>query len=95
MRDAEAPPHTDTANRNAKPSEKHAERDPAADLRGILPPVKEKHHAALTNPKALGELLRAIDGYRGSFVSGAEPGLLCGLPSVQTPLFRPVACRLD
>ncbi len=46
-----------------------AERDPAADLRGALPPVKEKHHAAITEPKAVGELLRAIDGYRGSFVT--------------------------
>jgi hypothetical protein len=39
---------------------------------------KEKHHAALTNPNAMGELLRAIDGYRGSFVTGAEPGLYVG-----------------
>ena len=35
-----------------------AERDPAADL--ALPPVNEKHHAAITAPKAIGELLRAI-----------------------------------
>ena len=46
-----------------------AERDPAADLRGALPPVKEKHHAAITDPKAIGALLRAIDGYQGSFVT--------------------------
>jgi integrase-like protein/Arm domain-containing DNA-binding protein len=46
-----------------------AERDPAADLRGALTPVKEKHHASLTDPRAIGELLRAIDGYRGSFVT--------------------------
>jgi integrase len=46
-----------------------AERDPAADLRGALPPVKEKHHASLTDPKAIGALLRAIDGYQGSFIS--------------------------
>ncbi len=46
-----------------------AERDPAADLRGALPPVKEKHHAAITDPKAIGVLLRAIDGYQGSFVT--------------------------
>jgi len=46
-----------------------AERDPAADLRGALPPVKEKHHAAITDPKAVGALLRAIDGYRGSFIT--------------------------
>lgn len=43
-----------------------AERDPAADLRGALPPVKETHHASITDPKRIGELLRAIDGYGGS-----------------------------
>jgi len=42
-----------------------AERDPAADLRGALAPVKETHYAAMTDPKAMGALLRAIDGYRG------------------------------
>ncbi|MGH8586821.1 MAG: tyrosine-type recombinase/integrase [Gammaproteobacteria bacterium] len=46
-----------------------AERDPAADLRGALPPAEEKHHAAITDPKAIGALLRAIDGYQGSFVT--------------------------
>ena len=46
-----------------------AERNPAADIRGALPPVKEKHHAAITDPKAIGALLRAIDGYQGSFVT--------------------------
>lgn len=46
-----------------------AERDPAADLRGALPPVKKKHHAAITDPRAIGELLRAIEGYQGTFVS--------------------------
>lgn len=45
-----------------------AERDPAADLRGALTPVKEKHHPTITDPQAIGALLRAIDGYRGSFV---------------------------
>lgn len=44
------------------------ERDPSGDLRGALPPVKERHHAALTRPDDVGALLRAIDGYRGSFV---------------------------
>ncbi len=46
-----------------------AERNPATDIRGALPPAKEKHHAAITEPKAVGELLRAIDGYQGSFVT--------------------------
>lgn len=46
-----------------------AERDPSADLRGALPPVKGKHHASITDPKAIGELLRAINGYQGSLVT--------------------------
>ena len=46
-----------------------AERDPAADLRGALPPVKPKHHSAMTDPKKVAGLLRAIDGYQGSLVT--------------------------
>ncbi|HOO50444.1 MAG TPA: integrase arm-type DNA-binding domain-containing protein [Alphaproteobacteria bacterium] len=44
------------------------ERNPAADLKGALIPVKEKHRAAITDPKRVGELLRAIDSYQGTFV---------------------------
>ncbi len=46
-----------------------AERDPTGDLRGALPPVKRGNHfAAITEPKKVGELLRDIYGYQGSFV---------------------------
>jgi integrase len=45
-----------------------AERNPAADLKGALPPVKTINRAAITEPKKVGELLRAIDGYQGGFV---------------------------
>ena len=45
------------------------ERDPTADLRGALPPVKGNHFASITDPKAIGELLRAINGYQGSFAT--------------------------
>jgi len=45
-----------------------AERDPAADLKGALPQPGEKHHAAITDPKEVAPLLRAIDGYQGHFV---------------------------
>ena len=45
-----------------------AERDPSGDLKGALPPSKVKHHAALTEPKEVASLLRAIDGYQGHFV---------------------------
>jgi integrase len=44
-----------------------AERDIAADLRGALPPTQERHHAALTDPKEVADLLRAIDGFKGTF----------------------------
>jgi integrase len=46
-----------------------AERDPSGDLRGALTPVKAKHHASITDPKAIGELLRAINGFQGHFVT--------------------------
>lgn len=45
-----------------------AERDPSGDLKGALPQPGEKHHAAITDPKEVGPLLRAIDDYRGHFV---------------------------
>lgn len=43
------------------------ERNPAADLRGALEPVVTGHHAAITEPKKVAELLRALDGYTGTF----------------------------
>lgn len=46
-----------------------AERNPVADLKGALPPPVEKHHAAITDTKAVGELLRAMDGYSGGLVA--------------------------
>lgn len=45
-----------------------AERDPAADLKGALPQPQEKHRAAITEPAKVGELLRAIEDYKGGFV---------------------------
>jgi integrase len=46
-----------------------AERDPSVDLRGALPPTRKKHYASLTDIKAVGELLRAINDYQGHFVT--------------------------
>ncbi|HNP52349.1 MAG TPA: integrase arm-type DNA-binding domain-containing protein [Nitrosomonas nitrosa] len=43
-----------------------AERDPSSDLRGALPPVKGTHFAATTEPRRVGEILRALDGYEGT-----------------------------
>lgn len=45
-----------------------AERDIAADLRGALTTPKKKHLPAITDPVRAAELLRAIDGYEGSFI---------------------------
>lgn len=42
-----------------------AERDLSADLRGALAPVVTKNRAAITDPLRIGDLLRAIDAYRG------------------------------
>lgn len=44
------------------------QRDPSGDLKGALPQPREKHHAAITDPKEVGALLRAIDSYQGYFV---------------------------
>lgn len=45
-----------------------ATRDVSADLRGAIPPAKVRHHAAVTDPKQIGGLLRAIEGYEGTAV---------------------------
>lgn len=42
-----------------------AERDISADLKGALVPVVTEHFAAITDPRRVGELLRAIEGYVG------------------------------
>lgn len=46
-----------------------ADRNPVPDLKGALQPVKHTHHAAITNPKAVAGLLRALDGYEGTLVT--------------------------
>jgi integrase len=45
-----------------------AKRDWAADLIGILPSCTKGHHAAITDPREMGPLLRTIDGYKGTIV---------------------------
>lgn len=45
------------------------QRDIAADLRGALTEEKEVHRAAITDPKKVAELLRAIDGYQGELAT--------------------------
>jgi integrase len=45
-----------------------ATHDPASALRGAIRTPKVTHHAAITDPRRLGELLRALPGYSGSHV---------------------------
>ncbi|CAN7159849.1 integrase arm-type DNA-binding domain-containing protein [Paraburkholderia hospita] len=45
-----------------------AERDPSADLRGALPPVRHENFASITDPAKVAELLRAMDAFSGTFV---------------------------
>lgn len=46
-----------------------ADRDISGDLRGALQPVVSTHHASITDPKEIGALMRAIEGYSGNLVT--------------------------
>lgn len=45
-----------------------AERDPCPDLKGAIPAPKTENLPSITEPADVGELLRAIDGFKGTFV---------------------------
>ena len=64
-----------------------AERDIAADLRGAIAPPKKRHFASIHEPKDIGELLRAIDGYQGS------PVTRCALQLAPLTFVRPGELR--
>ncbi len=64
-----------------------AERDCAADLKGAIPPAKEKRFAAIINPKEIGALLRAIDEYPGTYV------IRCALSLAPLVFLRPGELR--
>lgn len=64
-----------------------AERDPSADLKGALTPVKPKSMATITDPKKIGGLLRAIDDYDGQIVT------LCALKIAPLLFVRPGELR--
>jgi len=65
-----------------------AERDISRDLLGALAPVVERHHASIVEPKAVGALLRAIDGYEGSLV------VRCALRLAPLVFVRPGELRM-
>ena len=50
-------------------------RNPAAPVKQLLTKPKPKHFAAVTDPKAVGKLLRMLDAYEGSPVVKAALGL--------------------
>lgn len=64
-----------------------AERDPAADLRDTLQGVKERHHAALTDPSEFARLLRDIETYAG------EPSTMAALRLAPILFARPGELR--
>lgn len=53
-----------------------ATSDPTRDLRGALPPKTTKGFASISDPARLGELMRAIDTYTGTFEVGCAMRLL-------------------
>ena len=63
------------------------DRDITPDLRGALPPAKGEHFAAITEPKQVAELLRAIDGYQGSLSA------ICALKLAPLVFVRPGELR--
>lgn len=65
----------------------HTERDISADLRGALQSVNSKHHASITDPKEIGELLRNLRAYSGSLVTG------CALRLAPMVFLRPGELR--
>lgn len=64
-----------------------APRDPTRDLRGALVNRKPKHLAAILEPKRVGELLRAIEGYEG------QPSTLLALKLSPLVFVRPGELR--
>ncbi|QIK80563.1 integrase arm-type DNA-binding domain-containing protein [Lysobacter sp. HDW10] len=44
-----------------------ADRDPAADLSAVLPGRRKQRHPTITAPEKVGELLRVIDAFEGTF----------------------------
>ena len=67
--------------------EDRAEIDPTASLRGALKAPKVKHHAAVTDPAKMGELLRAINGFTG------QPATVCALRLAPLVFVRPGELR--
>jgi len=63
------------------------DNDPTSSLRGALKSPKVRHHAAIVDPAKVGELLRAIDGFTGQYVT------LCALKLAPLLFVRPGELR--
>lgn len=63
------------------------DRDISADLKDAVSSTKSKNFAAITEPKPVGELLRAIDAYRGGF------HVICALKLAPLVFVRPGELR--
>ncbi len=57
--------------------------DPARDLLGAIPPPQTTHFASITEPAKVGEMLRAFDGFTGTFP------VLCALKLAPMLFVRP------
>jgi len=64
-----------------------AKADPARDLIGAIPPAVEKHFASITDPLKVAEMLRAFDGFSGTFP------VLCALKLSPMLFVRPGELR--
>jgi len=67
--------------------EEEIEFDPTSNLRGALTPRRSKPMATIIDPKEIGALLRAINGYTGTFV------VLCALRVAPYLFVRPGELR--
>lgn len=79
-----------------------ASRNPVAEFKGALTPAPERHHAAITDVKGIGGLLRAIDDYKGSHVTrcALQPASLVFVRPGEAAARRMVGdrsrrCRMD
>ena len=65
-----------------------AVRDVTTDLKGALPPTSANHMATFTEPKEVAELLRAIDGFKGTYT------VQCALKIAPMLFVRPGELRM-
>ncbi|OJA72717.1 integrase [Burkholderia ubonensis] len=67
--------------------EGHCKADPARDLVDAIPPAQTTHFASITEPAKVGEMLRAFDGFGGTFP------VLCALKLAPMLFVRPGELR--